>query len=93
MAWSRELSEPFCVEKKFLLMLVLAGVGLIFFIVAGMGLCFGFVLKTVLIMLKCFVTAEQCLCRVKAFSASHPTPPVWRLGGALEVGRGHSRDS
>jgi len=31
-------------------MLVLAGIGLIFFVVANMGLCFGFVLKTVLII-------------------------------------------
>ena len=35
-------------------LLVLAGIELIFFIVAGMGLCFGFVLKTVLIIQACF---------------------------------------
>ena len=34
--------------------LVLAGIELIFFIVASMGLCFGFVLKTVLIIQGCF---------------------------------------
>ena len=34
--------------------LVLAGVELIFFAVAGMGLCFGFVLKTVLVIQGCF---------------------------------------
>ena len=33
--------------------LVLAGIELIFFIVASMGLCFGFVLKTVLIIQGC----------------------------------------
>ena len=34
--------------------LVLAGIEFIFFIVASMGLWFGFVLKTVLIMQRCF---------------------------------------
>ena len=34
--------------------LVLAGIELIFFTVASMGLCFGFVLKTVLIIQGCF---------------------------------------
>jgi len=33
---------------------VLAGIGLIFFIVASMGLCFGLVLKTVLIKQRYF---------------------------------------
>jgi len=32
----------------------LAGIELVFFIVASMGLCFGFVLKTVLIIPWCF---------------------------------------
>ena len=36
------------------LVLVLAGVVLIFFIVAGMGICFGLVLETVLIIQGCF---------------------------------------
>ena len=36
------------------LVLVLAGIELVFFVVAGMGLCFGFVLKTVLITQGCF---------------------------------------
>ena len=34
--------------------LVLAGIELNFFIVACMGLCFGFVLKTVLVIQGCF---------------------------------------
>jgi len=34
--------------------MVLAGVELNFFTVAGMGLCFEFVLKTVLIIQRCF---------------------------------------
>ena len=37
-----------------ILVLVLAGVELIFFIAAGMGLCFRFVLETVLIIQGCF---------------------------------------
>ena len=37
-----------------LAVLVLAGIELIFFTVASMGLCFGFVLKTVLIIQGCF---------------------------------------
>jgi len=55
--------------------MVLGGIELIFFIVACIGLCFGFVVKTVWI-----VCAEQCLHRVKAFSASLTTPPTSRLG-------------
>lgn len=39
--------------------LLLAGVELIFFRVAGRGLCFGFVLKTVRIIKRKFVVAEQ----------------------------------
>lgn len=35
-------------NKKYVL--VLSGVGLIFFVVTGMSLCLGFVLKTMLIM-------------------------------------------
>ena len=65
--------------------LVLAGIALIFFIVASMGLCFGFVLETVLII-QVFVTAEQRLHRVKAFAASHPTPPASRLGVHKKLG-------
>jgi len=60
--------------------LVLAGIESIFFIVADMGLCFGFLLKTVLITQGSFSTAEQCLHRVKTFSAPHTTPPASRLG-------------
>ena len=63
------------------IVLVLAGIELIFFMVASMGLCFGFVLKTVLIIQGYFSYSEQCLHRVKVFSASHPTPPARRLGG------------
>ena len=61
-------------------MLVFAGIELISFIVASIGLCFGFVLETQLIIQGCLVTAQQGLHRVKAFSASHPTPPVSRVG-------------
>ena len=73
--------------------LVLAGTELIFFIVANMGLCFGFVLKTVLIIQECFsycwavLTQSQGLC---CFS-HHPTSE--EAGGAQEAGRGHSWDS
>ena len=67
-------------------MLVLAGIELIFFTVASMGLCFGFVLETGLIIQGCLVIAEQCLHRVKAFSASHPTPPASRLGVHKKLG-------
>jgi len=41
-----------CTESRSVL--VLAGIELIFFIVASMGLCFGFVLKSVLIVQGCF---------------------------------------
>ena len=41
-------------EIKWVGVLLLAGVELIFFLVARMGLCFGFVLKIVLIIQGCF---------------------------------------
>ena len=69
-----------------IIVLVLAGVELIFFIVADMGLCFGFVLKTVLITRDVSVPAEQCLHRAKAFAAPHPTQPARRLGGHKKLG-------
>ena len=65
--------------------LVLAGVELMFFTVASMGLCFGFVLKTVLIIQRCF---SYC----SAYPVSRPflllTPPHQRggWGGAQEAG-------
>ena len=40
--------------SRFMSVLVLAGIKLIFFIAASMGLWFGFVLKTALIMQGCF---------------------------------------
>ena len=72
-------------------MLILAGIESIFFTAAGMGLCFGFVLETVLIIvgfvfvIAVFVIAEQCLHSLRAFSASHSTPPVSRLGVHKEL--------
>ena len=60
-------------------MLVLAGIELIVFIAANMGLCFGFVLKTVLII-EVFTIAEQCLHKAKAFSAPHTTTPASSWG-------------
>ena len=66
--------------------LVLVEVELVLFIVASMGLCFGFVLETALIIQGGLVTAEQCLHRVKAFSASHTTPPASRLGVHKKLG-------
>ena len=54
------------------IVLVSAGIELIFFVVAGMGLCFGFVLKTVLII-------QFSLLLSSAYTASRPplllTPP------------------
>jgi len=41
-------------EVLLALVLVLAGIELFFFIVASMGLCVGFVLKTALIIERCF---------------------------------------
>lgn len=55
----------------FITVLVLAGRELIFLFASHMVLCFGFVTKTVLITHNVLATAEQCLHRVKAFSASH----------------------
>ena len=64
----------------------MAGIELNFFIVACMGLCLGFVLETMLIMQRCFFIAEQCLHRVKAFSASHTALPASRLGVHKKLG-------
>ena len=44
----------YCRRKSVSSVLVLAGIELIFFIVARMRLCFGFVLRTVLIIQGCF---------------------------------------
>ena len=59
--------------------LVPARMELIFFLVAGIVLCFGFSLRRTLITQDVLVTAEQCLHKVRAFSAPHTTPPVSRL--------------
>lgn len=61
-------------------MLGLTRIELIFFIVVSVGLCFGFMLGTVLIVQGSLVIAEQCFHRAKAFSASHPTLSLSRLG-------------
>ena len=68
-------------------MLIFAGIELIFFIGASMRICFGFVLKTVLIMQRCFryhwavLTQSQGL-----FCFSHHTPPASRLGVHKKLG-------
>ena len=67
-------------------MLIVAGCGLIFFIVASMGLCFGIVLKTVWMQWDVLVAAEQCSHRVKAFCASHTALPASRLGVHKKMG-------
>jgi len=68
------------------LVLVSAGVELIFFLVAGVVLCFGFGMKIMFITYRCF---QLLLSNQGLFSFSH-----WPgLPGAWEAGRGHSQDS
>lgn len=64
----------------------LAGVELIFFIISGMDLCFGFLIKTLMIIQRCFCYFEQGLDRVKAFSASHS--PQTSQGVPKDLGEG-----
>lgn len=66
--------------EDFRLLLVLAGVELIYCTVAGMGLYFGFVQSTGLLIQNVFVVAEQVLHRVEAFSAFHTDTLVRSLG-------------
>ena len=73
--------------------LVLAGIELIFFIVASTGLCFGFVLKTVLIIQGCFHYCRAVLTQSQGLFCFSPHPTSEKAGGAQEVGRGHSWDS
>jgi len=56
------------------IVLVLAGIELIFFIVASMGLCFGFVLKTVLITEGCVSSCWAVLTQSQAPFGSSPCP-------------------
>lgn len=60
------------------------GVELIFLTVATMGPCFGFVLKTQVLIIQgwfgVFFTAGQVLHSIKAFSALCSTPAAQRLG-------------
>jgi len=66
-----------------MVVLVLAGTQLIFFIAAHMVLCFGLVTKTVLIITQgCVSCCEQCSHSIKAFPASPIAPPVRGLGWA-----------
>jgi len=74
-------------------MLVLAGIQLFFFIVVSAELCFGFVLKTVLIVQGCFSYYWAVLTQSQGlFCPPHGPTSKW-AGGAQEVGRGHSQDS
>lgn len=70
---------------NFQVVLVLAGIESIFFTVVIMGLCFGFVLKTVLII-DVSAIAELCLHNIKAACASCTAPLGRRLGVHKEFG-------
>ena len=57
-----------------------------------MGLCFGFVLKTVLIIQRCFSYCWAVLTQRQGLFCLSPHPPARRLGGTRSW-EGHSRDS
>lgn len=65
-------------------MLGLAGRELVFFLVISMRLCL--VLEAYSQYRDVLALAEQSLHRVKAFGASHPTPPEAGLGLHKELG-------
>ena len=54
--------------------LISAGIELIFFLVAGTVLCFGFRMRIMLITHRCFSCCWAVLTLVKDFSASHALP-------------------
>lgn len=60
-------------------MLVLARVGLVFFIAASMSLCFGFLTKTVLTTQACFSNCWAVLSQPQAFPVFHASLSVSRL--------------
>lgn len=76
-----------------MLVLVLPGIVLIFFIGAQRVLCFGYVTKTALITHPRFATAEQNLGSIKAACFSHWFPSKQAAGVAEDFGRRHSWDS
>lgn len=65
----------------FVNLLVFTVIELNFFLyISRMGLCSGDVMKTMLIIHQCFNFTQQCLQSIIAFSVSHITPAVSRLG-------------
>ena len=71
------------------LSLVLAGTELIFFTVSSMRLCSGFVLKTVLIIQRCFSHCWAVLTQSQGLFCFSPHPTSEWAEGAQEAGRGH----
>ena len=68
------------------IVLVLAGIELIFFIVASMGLVWVCAENSVDNTGMFWLLLSPALPRAKGFSAPHPTPPARRLGGHKELG-------
>jgi len=80
-------------ELLLVIVLVLAGVELIFFVVAGTGLYFGFVLETVWITAGCLSDCWAVLTQSQGPSCSSRCPTSEEGGGAEGAGGTHSRDS
>ena len=73
----RNIYGSICLTARYAFVLVLAGIELIFCIVASMGLCFGFVLKTVLIIQGCF---RYCWAALTQSQGLFCSPPHQRAG-------------
>lgn len=67
------------------------GIELVFFVAAYTGLCFGFVLKTVLMIPRCFSCCWAVPAQVKAFSDSfHAASQASRIRLRKNLGRGQN---
>ena len=74
--------------------LVLARIELIFFIVVCTVLCFGFIMKTVLMITqRCFSYCWAVLTQSEGLFCFSPYSTSEEAGGGQEAGRGHSQDS
>ena len=76
----RQTFSPLDQNSSYVVVLVLAGIELIFFVVACMGLCFGFVLQTVLMIQGCFSYCWAVLTQHQGLFCFSPHSPASRLG-------------
>ena len=80
------------IAETTILVMVLAGIEIIFFTVAGIVLCFGFSMRIMLITHRCFSCCWAVFTLNQGLSSSHALPAE-KVGDAQEAGKGHSQDS